>query len=106
VDNNTCFGCIGNLDQTDIQQTKVLSIDIDQTVEPSRTEKSQQRRENTDIIGTNNTQTNIVITTEQIQPEPIPNTEDHKISTSCASIDGILFLYFLYVFIIKFFLPL
>jgi fructose-specific phosphotransferase system component IIB len=35
VDNNTCFGCIGNLDQNDIQQTKVLSIDIDQTVEPS-----------------------------------------------------------------------
>jgi hypothetical protein len=56
-----------------------LSIDIDQTVEPIRTEKSQQRKENTEIIGTSNTQTNIVITTEQIQPEPIPNTEDHKI---------------------------
>jgi hypothetical protein len=37
-----------------------LSIDIDQTVEPIRTEKSQQRKENTDIIGTSNTQTNIV----------------------------------------------
>jgi hypothetical protein len=60
VDNNTCFGCIGNLDQNDIQQTKVLSIDIhfvDQTVEPIRTEKSQQRKENADIIGTSNTQT-------------------------------------------------
>jgi hypothetical protein len=43
VDNNTCFGCIGNLDQNDIQQTKVLSIDIDQTVEHIRTKKSQQR---------------------------------------------------------------
>jgi hypothetical protein len=52
VDNNTCFGCIGNLDQNDIQQTKVLSIDIDQTVEPIRTEKSQQRKENADIIDT------------------------------------------------------
>jgi hypothetical protein len=50
-----------------------------QTVEPIRTEKSQQRKENTDIIGTSNTQTNIVITTEHIQPEPIPNIEDHKI---------------------------
>jgi hypothetical protein len=72
VDNNTCFGCIGNLDQNDIQQTKVLSIDTDQTVEPIRMEKSQQRKENADIIATSNTQTNIVITTEQIQPEPIP----------------------------------
>jgi len=79
MNNNTCFGCIGNLDQNDIQQNKVLSIDIDQSVEPSKTEKSQQCKENTDIIGTSNTQTNIVITTEQIQPEPIPNTEDHKI---------------------------
>ena len=79
VDNNTCFGCIGNLDQNDIQQTKVLSIDTDQTVEPIRMEKSQQRKENADIIATSNTQTNIVITTEQIQPEPIPNIEDHKI---------------------------
>jgi hypothetical protein len=42
-------------------------------------EKSQQRKENADIIATSNTQTNIVITTEQIQPEPIPNIEDHKI---------------------------
>jgi hypothetical protein len=29
-------------------------------------EKSQQRKENADIIATSNTQTNIVITTEQI----------------------------------------
>lgn len=78
-DNNTCFGCIGNLDQYGIQQNKSLSIDIDQSAEPSKMEKSQQQKENADIIGTSNTQTNIVITTEQIQPEPISNTEEHKI---------------------------